>query len=91
MTALLVASAPEPAVVGIAINSQNLLNAVEFAKKIGIKTIALTAFDGGKLKKIADEGVHVPTEIKEYGPAEDAHMVLDHLVSAFLMRYIKNE
>lgn len=72
-------------------NSQNLINAVEFAKKLGIKTIALTAFDGGKLKKIADEGVHVPTEMKEYGPAEDAHMVLDHLVSAFLMRYIKNE
>ena len=71
-------------------NSQNLLDAVEFAKKVGIKTIALTAFDGGKLKKIADEGVHVPTDMREYGPAEDAHMVLDHLVSAFLMRFIKN-
>jgi D-sedoheptulose 7-phosphate isomerase len=71
-------------------NSQNLINAVDFAKQIGIKTIALTSFDGGKLKKIADEGVHVPAEMKEYGPAEDVHMVLDHLVSAFLMRYIKN-
>jgi len=71
-------------------NSKNLINAVDFAKQIGIKTIALTSFDGGKLKKIADEGVHVPAEMKEYGPAEDVHMVLDHLVSAFLMRYIKN-
>ena len=71
-------------------NSQNLLNAVDFAKQVDIKTIALTSFDGGKLKKMADEGVHVPAEMKEYGPAEDVHMVLDHLVSAFLMRYIKN-
>jgi len=71
-------------------NSINLINAFKFAKSIGIKTIALTAFDGGKMKNIADEGIHVPTELREYGPAEDAHMVLDHLVSGYLMRYIKD-
>ena len=71
-------------------NSINLIKAFEYAKSIGIKTIALTAFDGGKIKKIADEGIHVKTELREYGPAEDAHMILDHLVGSFLMRYIKN-
>ena len=71
-------------------NSINLINAFKFAKSIGIKTIALTAFDGGEMKNIADEGIHVPTELREYGPAEDAHMVLDHLVSGYLMRYIKD-
>ncbi len=71
-------------------NSQNLVSAFEYAKSAGIKTVALTAFDGGKMKVIADEGVHVPTEPKEYGPAEDAHMVLDHLVGAYLMRCIKD-
>lgn len=70
-------------------NSVNLINAFDFAKKAGIKTVAITAFDGGKMKAIADEGIHVPTEAKEYGPAEDAHMILDHLVSGYLMRYIK--
>jgi D-sedoheptulose 7-phosphate isomerase len=30
----------------------------------------------------------VPTALKEYGPAEDGHMVLDHLVGAYLMRSI---
>lgn len=69
-------------------NSPNLLKAMEFAHETGIKTIALTAFDGGKMKKMADEGVHVPTDPKEYGPAEDAHMVLDHLVGAYLMRFV---
>jgi D-sedoheptulose 7-phosphate isomerase len=41
------------------------------------------------MKAIADEGIHVATGAKEYGPAEDAHMILDHLVSGYLMRYIK--
>ena len=69
-------------------NSPNLIRAFDYSKSIGIKTVAITAFDGGKIKQMADEGVHVPTAPKEYGPAEDAHMVLDHLVGAYLMRFI---
>ena len=78
-------------VVGISAsgNSQNLLEAFEYATKEGIITVALTAFNGGKLKEIADHGIHIPTGIKEYGPAEDIHMILDHLISAYLNRYIK--
>lgn len=70
-------------------NSPNLLKAFEFAKTAGVKTVALTSFDGGKMKGMADLGVHVPTAPKEYGPAEDAHLVLDHLTAAYLMRYVK--
>jgi D-sedoheptulose 7-phosphate isomerase len=70
-------------------NSPNLLKAFEFAKAAGVKTVALTSFDGGKMKGMADLGVHVPTAPKEYGPAEDAHLVLDHLTAAYLMRYVK--
>lgn len=69
-------------------NSQNILNAFAHAKANGIKTVALTAFDGGKMRAVADESIHVPTEAKEYGPAEDAHMILDHLVTAYLMRAV---
>jgi D-sedoheptulose 7-phosphate isomerase len=70
-------------------NSPNLLKAFEYAGSIGIVTIAITAFDGGKMKALASQGIHVPTGLKEYGPAEDAHLVLDHLVSAYLMRYVR--
>jgi D-sedoheptulose 7-phosphate isomerase len=31
--------------------------------------------------------VHVPTEKGEYGPAEDVHMMLDHLITSYLMHY----
>lgn len=70
-------------------NSANVLKAFRYAQSAGIKTVAITAFDGGKMKTIADEGIHVPTEPKEYGVAEDAHMALDHLAAAYLMRYIR--
>lgn len=78
-------------VVGISAsgNSPNLLKAFEYARSAGVRTVAITAFDGGKMKPLADEGIHVQTGPKEYGPAEDAHMVLDHLVGAFLMRFIR--
>ncbi len=71
-------------------NSPNLVKAFDYANTVGITTVAITAFDGGKMKSLADRGIHVPTGPKEYGPAEDAHMVLDHLIGAYLMRRIKN-
>jgi len=69
-------------------NSPNIIRSFEYAKSAGIKTIALTAFDGGKMKEISDQGVHVPTEVNEYGPAEDVHMVIDHLLVSYLMRIV---
>ena len=79
-------------VVGISAsgNSQNLINAFNYAKSSGIKTMALTAFDGGRMKVIADNCIHIPTEDKEYGPAEDVHMILDHLICSYLMRIIRS-
>jgi len=70
-------------------NSQNLLTAVDVAKRKEAITIGLTAFDGGKLRRAVDFSVHVPTEQKEYGPAEDAHMILDHLIGSYLIRFVK--
>ncbi len=71
-------------------NSANLISSFKYASENGIRTVAITAFDGGKMKPMADEGIYVPTGMKEYGPAEDAHMVIDHLVTAYLMRVIKH-
>jgi D-sedoheptulose 7-phosphate isomerase len=70
-------------------NSANLIKAMEHAAKVGIHTVAITAFDGGRMKQMAGQGIHVPTAAKEYGPAEDAHMVLDHLIGAYLIRMVK--
>ncbi|MBS3063654.1 MAG: SIS domain-containing protein [Candidatus Diapherotrites archaeon] len=59
-------------------NSPNVLKAVEYAKERGAKTVAWTGFGGGKLKPLADLSIVVPSH--EYGPCEDLHLVLDHLM-----------
>jgi D-sedoheptulose 7-phosphate isomerase len=72
-------------------NSPNLIRAIDYANSADIVTVAITAFDGGSMKQIAKEGIHIPTGPKEYGPAEDVHMVLDHLIGAYLIRLVQNE
>jgi D-sedoheptulose 7-phosphate isomerase len=71
-------------------NSPNVVRAVEYANEHGATTVALTGFDGGRLREVAQISVHVPTAKGEYGPVEDAHMVLDHLVGGFLCNLVRN-
>ncbi len=84
---------PEDVVVAISVsgNSPNIIKAVEYANIGGAITVGLTGFDGGRLKQIAQVGVHVSTNKGEYGPVEDVHLILDHLVSAFLMNVCRSE
>jgi len=69
-------------------NSPSIINAIKYANKNRAITVGITAFNGGELKKAAKHSLHVPTNPKEYGPAEDAHMILDHLVAAYLTRIV---
>jgi D-sedoheptulose 7-phosphate isomerase len=65
-------------------NSPNLLRAIDYANSAGIGTAAVLGFDGGKLKEMVDVVVHVTTQLGDYGPAEDAHLIINHAVSALL-------
>ena len=70
-------------------NSPNLVHAFEWAKQHGMVTIALTSFvDGGKIRAMADLGIHVPTAPAEYGPAEDAHLILNHVFVSYMNQYL---
>lgn len=59
-------------------NSANVVNAMEYAKSHGGKTIAIVGYSGGKMKEMADYSIHV--EIDDMQIAEDLHMVLDHMM-----------
>ena len=72
-------------------NSSNVLQAVEWANDHNTITVGLTGFDGGALRNLAHYSVHVPTEKGEYGPVEDSHLVLDHLITNYLIGYIRAE
>ncbi len=65
-------------------NSPNVVKAVELAKERKGTTIALVGFDGGVLAKMCDIVVCVATEKGEYGPVEDVHLVLDHMITCYL-------
>ncbi len=71
-------------------SSENLVRAVEYARSMGNKTVGLLGFDGGKLLGICDEHILITTEKGEYGPVEDVHMMLDHMVVNYLYQYIRS-
>jgi len=62
-------------------NSQNLIEAVLAAKKLGVITVGITGFDGGQLKKICDLSIHIPTKIGSYGVVEDVHSSISHVLT----------
>jgi D-sedoheptulose 7-phosphate isomerase len=80
-------------VVGISAsgNSPNVVKAIEYANSKGAITVGLTGFSGGKLKEISQVFVHVDTPRGEYGPVEDAHMILDHLITTYLKMRLSKE
>ena len=72
-------------------NSDNILQAVTYANNNGGITVGLTGFDGGHLRRMAQQNVHVPANQGEYGPVEDIHMILDHLAGTFLKFTVQEE
>ena len=65
-------------------NSENVVRAIQWAKEHGAITIAFTGYNGGKLKQIADYGVHVPVDDMQI--TEDLHMILDHCMMKILCK-----
>lgn len=71
-------------------NSQNIINAISVAKKIGMKTISFVGFNGGKAKEISDFTIHINSE--NYGICEDSHQILMHIFSQYLrLKKLKNK
>ncbi|MEX0714001.1 MAG: SIS domain-containing protein [Pirellulales bacterium] len=59
-------------------NSPNVLAAVDWANRHGLTTFGLTGFSGGKLRELAQSGLHVP--LPDMGMVESIHLCLFHWV-----------
>ncbi len=59
-------------------NSPNVLAAVDWANRHGVRTFGVTGFDGGRLKELQQDGVHV--ELDDMGMVESVHVSLFHWV-----------
>jgi D-sedoheptulose 7-phosphate isomerase len=66
-------------------NSENVLRGVKYAKQHGGYAIGWTGFDGGRLAKLCDLNINIPTTRDEYGPVEDIFTILGHMVSNYLI------
>ena len=59
-------------------NSQNVINAINSAKEIGMKTVALLGKDGGKMKDLVDLPIIVPAQTSDR--IQEVHIKLIHTV-----------
>lgn len=69
-------------------NSKNIINAVEYARGQGVKIISLTGYNGGKLLGLSDYPVHI--EVNDMQIAEDAHMMVCHLMASVIAKHLGN-
>ena len=70
-------------------NSPNILKAAEWVKSKGGTIIGFLGFTGGKLIEFCDVKIHVKSEAGEYGPVEDAHLIMNHILAHWFQNKLK--
>ncbi|MBT3793188.1 MAG: SIS domain-containing protein [Rhodospirillales bacterium] len=63
-------------------DSENIVRALSWARDNGVHTIAMSGFDGGRSKDLADVALHVDGD--NYGIIEDVHQGLMHALSQYI-------
>lgn len=59
-------------------NSQNIINAFEVAREMGVSIIAMTGETGGKMKDYADVLLNVPS--KDTPRIQESHILIGHII-----------
>jgi len=68
-------------------NSENVLNAIEAAKKKGLKVIGLTGKDGGRMASLCDVEIRAPKS--EYADrVQEVHIKVIHSLIDFIERKV---
>jgi len=79
-------SQSEPGDVLLAVSSSgrspNIIRALTWARDQGLRTIAVTGFDGGAARAVAEVSVHV--DCANYGIVEDLHQAIMHALAQFI-------
>ncbi len=70
-------------------NSPNLLEGIEYARSQGVVTAGFLGFGGGRMKGLVDRAIVL--SCKEYGPVEDAHLILEHIICALVKERIAGD
>ena len=62
--------------------SPNIVRALTWARDNGLRTIAVTGFDGGASRALAEVGIHV--DCTNYGVVEDLHQAVMHALAQYI-------
>jgi D-sedoheptulose 7-phosphate isomerase len=67
-------------------NSPNVIRAIETAKEMGMKTVAFTGMDGGKLFKKADITLLVPSSSTPR--IQETHILIGHILCEMVENHL---
>jgi phosphoheptose isomerase len=62
--------------------SPNIVRALTWAREAGLRTIAITGFDGGTARSAAEVSIHV--DCTNYGIVEDLHQAIMHALAQYI-------
>ncbi|HEY0932606.1 MAG TPA: hypothetical protein VGD91_02580, partial [Trebonia sp.] len=62
--------------------SQNIVSALGWAREHGLRTIAITGFEGGAARTTAEVAIHVDST--NYGIVEDLHQAVMHALAQYV-------
>ena len=65
-------------------NSPNIIQALEEAKGIGMKSYAIVGFTGGAAVKLADVGIHF--KVSDMQASEDLQLIVGHICMQWMRR-----
>lgn len=65
-------------------NSDNVLEAIQYARERGGIAVGVVGFDGGKARELCQACLHIPTDQGEYGPVEAIHVFVTHILANYL-------
>jgi D-sedoheptulose 7-phosphate isomerase len=72
-------------------NSQNVLQALETAKRMGLSTIALTGHSGGKLRNSADVDYCICAPTEETPRIQECHILMGHVICEIVEQELFDE
>ena len=70
-------------------NSPNIIKAAQWVKSKGGTIVGFLGFTGGELIDLCNIKIHVKSEAGEYGPVEDAHLIMNHVLAHWFQNKLK--
>jgi len=72
-------------------NSPNVLKAAEWMKSKDGSIVGFLGFAGGKLADYCDVKILAKTKPGEYGPVEDAHLIMNHILAHWFQNKLQSK